>query len=101
MWVKNSANHWVFAWECGAVHCFLYIICLRLLLDIFCFKSVQQKYQVISKTVGEVRRIAFRALPILSCPLRCANTNGAAILTLLTQGAQRIKKNCGISLLGL
>jgi hypothetical protein len=93
-WVKNSANRWVLAWGCGTRQSFISIINLCLVSNIFPFPVSK------AKLIGDVWNNrwshwsvpnSFRALPILFCPLRCANTIGTAILTTLVGEAANIK----------
>ncbi len=84
------------AWDSGAGHYFYFLLCHRLALNIFPLPVTTAKLeleQVSSITIGEVRRMDVRALPILSCSLCCTNTIGAAIQSPLIGEAQRIKKN--------
>jgi hypothetical protein len=36
-WVKNSTNHYIFAWDCGAGHYFEFLTCRCRVLNIFPF----------------------------------------------------------------
>jgi hypothetical protein len=69
------------AWDYGAGHYFGFLIRCCLVLNIFLFPVSTSKLRANNKTIGEVRRIAFHASPILLCPLHCANTIGPVILT--------------------
>jgi hypothetical protein len=80
------------AWDCGAGHCFDFLLCRRLALNIFPFLVTT------AKLLGEFynnRRSAENRCPRFAysfVSLCCANTIGPAIRTAPVGKAQRIKK---------
>jgi hypothetical protein len=93
-WVKNSTNCWLLVWDPGTEQIFLSYSKPTLCIEL---TSVSGQY---SKIIFP-RRNHFHTLPILWCPLCCANTVGTAIFNPLTGEARRTQKNLHIFVIGV
>ncbi len=91
--VKNCTKRGVRTWDRGAGHYFLKIVSLQLVLSIFPFLVAKAILASNFYPICEAWWILFHASPIFSYPVLCADTFGAAILTLLSCKAQQIQKS--------